>query len=484
MDDTGRNGTGDVDRAPPHDLDAERSALGSALIDSEAARQVCDPQTLTAGDFYAGRHRAIFEAMLAVVNDGAAPDAVTVSDALKRLGLADVAGGPAYLADLINAVPTAYHVAYYAGIVARTAGLRRIIQAAGGMVSAAYGPAAEVAPIVRDAAASLQTVDRAEPLAADALGWDDGTPPVPREWLIEDYLPAGRVALFSGAGGAGKSRLALQLAAALAAGVPEHWLPDADALKAGELRRDRLTPDPDKAAPVVFASYEDEPDEARRRLRCLAAGSSATGHAGRGPLAYAHHEARGGRLHYLDLAGSGPIWGPAYATHVETRAGPLAPWDRVTKYAARVGARLLILDPLAGAFGSSENDRAAVREFVSAVDRWAREHGCAVLLISHPPKPAKEAKAAKYSGSTDWRNATRTVWVLGDCEEKGCTVGECAKDGKAGLVLTVDKASYAKAPHPVHVADCWRDSGGAWANIEPRKLADADGDELIGIGGV
>ena len=482
MDDT--HDRGDVDRAPPHDLDAERSALGSALLDPEAARQVCDPQTLTAGDFYAGQHRAIFEAMLAVVNDGAAPDAVTVSDALKRLDLYDVAGGLAYLNELINAVPTAFHVEHYAGIVARKAALRRIIAAGRAMVSAAHGADAEAAPIVRDATASLEAVDRAEPLAADTLDWKDGVLEPARKWLIKDYLPAGRVALFSGAGGAGKSRLALQLGAAIAAGAPDYWLPDADALKAGELGDAPLTSHPNRAAPVVIGSYEDEPAEARRRLQRLAAGSDKVDGAGRGALAYAHHTARGGRLHYLDLSGAGPIWGPAYGAHVSSRAGPLAPWHRVTKFAAHVGARLLILDPSAACFGSSENDRAAVREFVSALDRWAREHGCAVLLISHPPKPAPRAQTAKYSGSTDWRNATRTVWTLDDCDVEGCTVGGCARDGKKGLVLAVDKASYAKRPQPVHVEDQWRDSGGAWANIEPRKLADVDGDELIGIGGV
>ena len=38
------------------------------------------------------------------------------------------------------------------------------------------------------------------------------------QWLINDRLPAGRVALLTGEGGAGKSRLALQLAAGVASG--------------------------------------------------------------------------------------------------------------------------------------------------------------------------------------------------------------------------------------------------------------------------
>ena len=101
---------------------------------------------------------------------------------------------------------------------------------------------------------------------------------------------------------------------------------------------------------------------------------------------------------------------------------------------------------------------------MSAVDRWAREHGCAVLLVAHPPKPAAGAPAARYSGSTDWRNAARTVWTLERCDAKGCECG-------GGLTLTVDKASYALAPAPVHVEDRWRDAGGAWVRVEPSTAA-------------
>ncbi len=149
---------------------------------------------------------------------------------------------------------------------------------------------------------------------------------------------------------------------------------------------------------------------------------------------------------------------------MSTRGGALPPWARVSGYAARVGARLLILDPLAAVFGGSENDRAAVREFVSALDRWGREHRCAILLIAHPPKPASGAPAPRYSGSTDWRNAARTVWTL-----ERCTVADCGCGG--GLALVVDKASYALAPAAAHVEALRRDAGGAWARVEPAPPA-------------
>ena len=54
-------------------------------------------------------------------------------------------------------------------------------------------------------------------------------------------------------------------------------------------------------------------------------------------------------------------------------------------------------------------------------DAWARDTGCTVLLIAHPPKTD-----AAYSGSTDWHAAARAVWTLslyetgtGDATGKG-----------------------------------------------------------------
>ena len=48
-----------------------------------------------------------------------------------------------------------------------------------------------------------------------------------REWILDPWLPANRVAIFTGEGGKGKSYLSLQLAAAVASGSHE-WLKMAD----------------------------------------------------------------------------------------------------------------------------------------------------------------------------------------------------------------------------------------------------------------
>ena len=110
--------------------------------------------------------------------------------------------------------------------------------------------------------------------------WDNAGPPPPRRWLVEDWLPAGRVTLLAGQGGVGKSRLALQLAAGIASGGgrldgTDHasegcsWIetPSPDTLKLGEATEPG-------GSPTVYASWEDELEEFWRRLSELS-GSAA-----------------------------------------------------------------------------------------------------------------------------------------------------------------------------------------------------------------
>ena len=207
--------------------------------------------------------------------------------------------------------------------------------------------------------------------------------PGPRQWLVDGWLPAGRVALLSGSGGAGKSRLALQLALALV-----------------EERRDWLPGGPDlvDSGPAVIATWEDEPDEITRRLRRTVEPQDRL-------------EALKDRLHVLDFAGKGAFWQPsADGSRHTSSLGELTlagEWTRT--YCETHKARLLVVDPLAAAYACNENDRGLVRAFMSSWDGWARRTGCAVLIVSHPAKAAE----SDYSGSTDWHAAARAVWKLG-----------------------------------------------------------------------
>jgi replicative DNA helicase len=120
----------------PANVDAERAVLGALLIDSEAISEIAS--FLKAEDFYRERHRAIYAARLDLYERNEPGDFVTLVDELRRRNQLDAVGGAAYLTELINDVPTAVHVEYYAHIVERCAIMRRLIGAGGQIAGIGY----------------------------------------------------------------------------------------------------------------------------------------------------------------------------------------------------------------------------------------------------------------------------------------------------------------------------------------------------------
>lgn len=175
-------------------------------------------------------------------------------------------------------------------------------------------------------------------------------------------------------------------------------------------------------APVVFAAWET------RRLAFANRLAAICGQEGVGDV--------DGSLHYVNMRPSGGLWGAGQGAHTSTAGGWLPGGYALRAYAERAGARLLIIDPLAAAFVANENDRALVRAFLSGLDQWAEDSGCAVLIISHPPKSGDP-----QSGSTDWRNGVQAVWELAPAD----------KDTGGARRLQVDKLNEGPIPAPVRV---------------------------------
>lgn len=100
---------------PPQNLVAERSVLGSILLENMAMDEVAD--ILHADHFYSDVHGIIYTAILKLNEAGTKVDAVTLAEELdKRNQLEDIGGVP-YILEILEAVPHAAHVKYYAEIV-------------------------------------------------------------------------------------------------------------------------------------------------------------------------------------------------------------------------------------------------------------------------------------------------------------------------------------------------------------------------------
>src|SRR3989344_3358798 len=114
-------------RAPPQNLDAEASLLGSLIIDSDSFVKIADQ--ISAEDFYNDQQRLIFTAMRSLHDKRSPIDILTLSEQLKSSGELDRIGGASYLTELTNFVPTAAHLEQYAEIVSDKSVRRRLIQA-------------------------------------------------------------------------------------------------------------------------------------------------------------------------------------------------------------------------------------------------------------------------------------------------------------------------------------------------------------------
>jgi replicative DNA helicase len=125
-----------VGRAAPWSQEAEQAVLGAILLDQDAALRAAE--LLDDSMFYREAHRRLFRAMLALTERRVVIDPVTLRDELLRRGELESAGGFEYLAELVDAVPSAANLEYHARIVREKAIVRRLIETATSIVTQAY----------------------------------------------------------------------------------------------------------------------------------------------------------------------------------------------------------------------------------------------------------------------------------------------------------------------------------------------------------
>jgi replicative DNA helicase len=143
---------------PPQNIEAEASLLGALLIDSDAIVKIAD--SLNAEDFFEARHQRIYEAVMQLYEAREAVDVLTLTDKLKNNGYLDSTGGPSYLTELTNFVPTAAHVEQYADIVAQKALRRRLIAASNDIVGLGYDESKQLRELIEEAETRLFEVSQ------------------------------------------------------------------------------------------------------------------------------------------------------------------------------------------------------------------------------------------------------------------------------------------------------------------------------------
>lgn len=168
------------ERTIPADINAERSVIGSCLLERDAVivlAPIVQPR-----DFYLEKHAWIWEAILNCYNQRIPPDISTVADELRRQPVGEsnrleAVGGLLYLGELSADVPVAVHGEYYARTVQRTSLLRQLITAGGQVAALGYDEREEIE----------QTLDKAEQTVFSVTQRQRGSDFEPMSQIVEQY---------------------------------------------------------------------------------------------------------------------------------------------------------------------------------------------------------------------------------------------------------------------------------------------------------
>jgi RecA-family ATPase len=207
----------------------------------------------------------------------------------------------------------------------------------------------------------------------DASQWE-GVPIEPRRWIAHNRVPVGEPGIMSGDGGTGKTKLALQLAVAIPAGL-----------------RDWVSGVVDAEGQVIVFSAEEKLKEMHRRTLDIIE------HRG-----LSFRDLRGG-LHFIcdhDDAVLGAV----------DRNGIVQPTVsllRLEKTVAAVRPALVIVENAADVYSGNESDRPNVTRFMRVLlGRLTVPCESTVMLIQHPSVSGLSDGTGR-SGSTGWNNSGR-----------------------------------------------------------------------------
>ncbi len=158
---------------PPQNLEAEKALLGSMLLDKEARLKAIEE--VKEEYFYKESHRLVFSAILSLFEKNEPVDLVTLAEKLKAQGSLEDAGGTAYLASLMDTVPSSANIEHYLKIVRDNSILRSLIENSNKITRLAYQSGDDVE----------RTLDESERLIFDITQHREKQEAIPLRELIK-----------------------------------------------------------------------------------------------------------------------------------------------------------------------------------------------------------------------------------------------------------------------------------------------------------
>ncbi len=146
-------------KVPPHSDEAERSVLGSILIDKDAIVQVSE--FLQSEHFYQAKHGDIYRAMIALFESREPIDLVTLPQKLKTMKLLSEIGGVSYISTLVEGVPSSANIKHYGEIIQGYYTRRRLIADSSTMIEMSFDEGSDIASILDNAEQKVFSLSQA-----------------------------------------------------------------------------------------------------------------------------------------------------------------------------------------------------------------------------------------------------------------------------------------------------------------------------------
>ncbi|MEA3149041.1 MAG: replicative helicase [Verrucomicrobiota bacterium] len=140
----------EVPRSLPFSEDGEKGVLCSLLLSPRDVADICVLH-LRSEAFYIPAHEIIYSLVLEFGDKYKPIDFISLKQALKDRNQLEEIGGPEYLSDLYNFVPTAANAGYYVDIVREKFVLRRLISTCTRLSTQCYDQQGDIEPLLDEA---------------------------------------------------------------------------------------------------------------------------------------------------------------------------------------------------------------------------------------------------------------------------------------------------------------------------------------------
>lgn len=141
-----------IDRLPPHSIEAEMGVLGCCLISpNDCIGMAVEKLKRGEEEFYDLRHKALYSHLVAMWDARLPVDVISVQQRLRDASMLGSVGGLVYLSNLMDAVPSAANFDHYMTILKEKSTLRHLLQAATGIVTKVHENSGAVDSLVDEA---------------------------------------------------------------------------------------------------------------------------------------------------------------------------------------------------------------------------------------------------------------------------------------------------------------------------------------------